>query len=85
MIGAFILAPPSAPQNLLGRALLWNTAEKAETRKNSRVAREVILALPHELSDADRHSLCRDMALTHLLIMKSVLTRQRNLTWGYRS
>ncbi|MBK9562684.1 MAG: MobA/MobL family protein [Micavibrio sp.] len=27
------------------------------------MAREVILALPHELSDADRHSLCRDMAL----------------------
>ncbi len=63
VLDAFILAPPSTPQNLLDRAVLWNAAEEAETRKNSRVAREVILALPHELSDADRHSLCRDMAL----------------------
>lgn len=62
VIGAFILAPSSTPQRLLDRAVLWNAAEEAETRKNSRVAREVILALPHELSDADRQSLCRDMA-----------------------
>lgn len=31
------------------RESLWNAAEKAERRKNSVVAREVILALPHEL------------------------------------
>ncbi len=59
---AFILAPSATPQNLLDRAVLWNAAEEAEARKNSRVAREVILALPHELSDAERLSLCRDMA-----------------------
>lgn len=60
---AFILAPQSAPQNLLSRASLWNAAEASETRKNSRVAREVILALPHELTDTERQALARDMAL----------------------
>ena len=59
----FILAPNSAPKNLLTRACLWNAAETRETRKNSRVAREVILALPYELSDAQRAELTRDMAL----------------------
>ena len=59
----FILAPPSAPKNLLTRAVLWNAAEASETRKNSRVAREVILALPHELSDKARAELSRDMGL----------------------
>ncbi len=60
---AFILAPKSAPENLLSRASLWNAAEASENRKNSRVAREVILALPHELSDTERQALSRDMAL----------------------
>jgi hypothetical protein len=59
----FILAPPSAPKSLLSRAVLWNAAEASETRKNSRVAREVILALPHELSDKARAELSRDMGL----------------------
>jgi|APTNR8051073442_1049403.scaffolds.fasta_scaffold15826_1 hypothetical protein len=31
------------------RAQLWEEAEKAEKRKNSVVAREVLLALPHEM------------------------------------
>ncbi|MBK9562683.1 MAG: MobA/MobL family protein [Micavibrio sp.] len=33
VLDAFILAPPSTPQNLLDRAVLWNAAEEAETRK----------------------------------------------------
>ena len=55
----FILAPNIAPQNILTRAYLWNAAETKETRKNSRVAREVILALPHELSDVQRAELSK--------------------------
>lgn len=58
---SFILAPPDAPQALHERLLLWNAAEAAETRKNSRVARELILALPHELSAASREALARGM------------------------
>ncbi|NBX65527.1 MAG: hypothetical protein EBQ96_00815 [Proteobacteria bacterium] len=60
---SFILAPPDAPEKTHNRALLWNAAEAAETRKNSRVARELILALPHELSAAFREALARDMGL----------------------
>lgn len=63
IIDAFILLPPHAPQSFTDRLTLWNAAESAETRKNSRVAREVILALPHELSERERLSLTRDMAL----------------------
>ena len=36
------------------RASLWNAAEGAETRKNARVAREYLVALPVELSPQQR-------------------------------
>ncbi|MGB6307668.1 MAG: MobQ family relaxase [Steroidobacteraceae bacterium] len=41
------------------RANLWNTAESAETRKNARVAREYLVALPVELSPDQRLGLVR--------------------------
>jgi ATP-dependent exoDNAse (exonuclease V) alpha subunit len=41
------------------RASLWNTAESAETRKNSRVAREYLVALPAELPHEHRLSLVK--------------------------
>jgi ATP-dependent exoDNAse (exonuclease V) alpha subunit len=41
------------------RASLWNTAESAETRKNARVAREYLVALPAELPHEDRLGLVR--------------------------
>jgi hypothetical protein len=47
------------------RRTLWNEAERVETRRNARVGREYTLALPHELSDAQRLTLTRDYA--HLL------------------
>ncbi len=63
VVSSFILTPPNAPEITRTRALLWNAAEASETRKNSRVAREVILALPHELTDTERKTLASDMAL----------------------
>ncbi|OIN85540.1 MAG: hypothetical protein AUJ12_08995 [Alphaproteobacteria bacterium CG1_02_46_17] len=62
VVKAFILMPASAPERFGDRFVLWNAAEEAETRKNSRVAREVIIALPYELSTEQRESLTRDMA-----------------------
>ena len=44
------------------RETLWNTAEAAETRSDSRVAREWLINLPHELSEEERHSLAINFA-----------------------
>jgi len=44
------------------REALWNEAERAENRSNSRVAREYELALPHELTKAQRLELVRGFA-----------------------
>ena len=62
VVNAFILMPASAPESFQDRFVLWNAAEEAETRKNSRVAREVIIALPYELTIEQRENLTRDMA-----------------------
>jgi ATP-dependent exoDNAse (exonuclease V) alpha subunit len=52
-----IIAPAHAPVWAQDRAQLWNEAERSETRKNSQVAREIQLSLPHELTDAQRKQL----------------------------
>lgn len=39
------------------RGELWNLAEESETRKNSRVAREWVINLPHELDEKTRKEL----------------------------
>jgi ATP-dependent exoDNAse (exonuclease V) alpha subunit len=44
------------------REALWNAAERAENRSNSRVAREYEIALPHELGRAARTELVRSFA-----------------------
>ena len=54
------LAPADAPTWVQDRAALWNAVEQAETRKNSQVAREIRVALPHELDHAQRVDLVRD-------------------------
>ena len=56
------------PQQVAGagwagdRGSLWNAAEFAEKRSDARTAREFILALPHELDDAQRLDLTREFA-----------------------
>ena len=44
-----VLAPERAPPGFQDRQTLWNAAEKAELRKDGVPARELLLALPHEL------------------------------------
>ncbi len=44
------------------RSTLWNMAEAAETRKDARVAREIEVALPHELTAGQRLALTREFA-----------------------
>jgi len=55
-----ILAPDRSPEWVRDRAVLWNAVERAETRKNSQVAREIRVALPAELDRAQRIELVRD-------------------------
>lgn len=56
---AEIIAPDNAPDWMRDRARLWNAVELAEKRKDSQLAREVQLSLPHELTDAQRLELVR--------------------------
>jgi Ti-type conjugative transfer relaxase TraA len=44
------------------RSKLWNAAEAAEHRKDSRVAREIEIALPHELQQEERLALVREFS-----------------------
>ena len=46
----------------LKRLRLWNNAERLERRSNSRVARELEVALPHELSDKQREDLTKNIS-----------------------
>lgn len=48
--------------NQQNREQIWNEAEKAETRKNSTVAREFVIALPSELDPIERLQLATEFA-----------------------
>jgi MobA/MobL family protein len=45
------------------RAKLWNAAEKAGNRRNSRLGREVLVILPPEINAASRTQLARKFAV----------------------
>jgi len=57
-----IVLPSNAPNDLYERDKLWNAAEQSETRKNSTVAREVLVAVPHELDQESRQELIEGYA-----------------------
>ena len=46
----------------VSRSELWNMAEKTETRKNSRTAREIVINIPHELSNKQKGHVVMDLA-----------------------
>jgi hypothetical protein len=48
-----IVMPETTPW-LVERTALWNAAEQAERKSNARVAREAIIAFPHQLSERER-------------------------------
>ena len=45
-----IIVPSRVSKGVLDRADLWNAAEKTEKRRDGRTAREIVLALPSELT-----------------------------------
>ena len=63
---AEVLAPEGAPPAYLDRETLWNAAEKREARKDAVPAREILLALPHELDFEQRRALVRAFVAEHL-------------------
>lgn len=62
VMSADIILPSSLKnQNItIERTELWNLAEETETRKNSRVAREWLVNLPHELDEETRKELAHE-------------------------
>jgi len=59
---ATLIVPAEAAAWANDREVIWNAAEQAEKRKNSTVAREFEIALPSELSPAERQRLAVDFA-----------------------
>lgn len=57
-----IIAPNHAPESYCNRAILWNTVEQAEKRKDAQVAREVEVALPRELDNDQKVKLVQEYA-----------------------
>ena len=57
-----IILPDGAPEWAADRGRLWNAAEAAEKRKDARIAREWEVALPAELTPAQRQELAHGFA-----------------------
>ena len=63
VLGTGIVLPGNAPTWASDREKLWNAAEEAEKRKNSTVAREIVIALPAELGEQVREQMVRAFAV----------------------
>ena len=57
-----IMAPKEAPEWAQDRNQLWNHVERGEKRKDAQLAREIEIALPHELTPQQREWLVKDFA-----------------------
>ena len=55
-----VFLPEYAPQEWQDREKLWNAVEEVETAKDSRLAREFVVALPIELSREQQIELLQD-------------------------
>ena len=55
-----VFLPPIAPAAWSDRSILWNAVEENEKTKDSRLAREFVVALPIELSEAQWEKLLSD-------------------------
>ena len=58
--GSEILLPEGAPERLGDRTTLWNEVERVEKRKDAQLVREVMVALPAELTHAQKQTLTRE-------------------------
>ena len=58
--GSEILLPEGAPERLGDRGVLWNEVERVEKRKDAQLSREVMVALPAELTHEQKLELTRE-------------------------
>src|SRR3954470_2830057 len=56
---AEVMLPAGAPAWMADRERLWNSVEAAEKRCDARLGRELVVALPRELGDAENLELVR--------------------------
>lgn len=62
-----VFLPTMAPAAWQDREVLWNAVEEAEKTKDSRLAREFVVALPVELNRDDRVKLLTDFIQAHFV------------------
>ena len=67
VVESLILAPEGAPEWTRDRATLWHTVETTERRKDSQLAREMIVSLPRELTLKASAELVRDFVSRELV------------------
>ncbi|MGD0821131.1 MAG: Ti-type conjugative transfer relaxase TraA [Desulfomonilia bacterium] len=64
---AEIILPENAPERWKDRETLWNEVERSEKRKDSRLSREVEVALPKELNLEQQIALVREYVQTQFV------------------
>lgn len=62
-----ILLPEDAASHFKDREVLWNAVEAAETRKNSQIAKDIVLALPRDLDLSLQIDLAKNFAYVHFV------------------
>src|SRR5260370_2769729 len=80
VIHSEILLPDGAPARLLDRAILWNAVEAGEKRKDAQLTREIEIALPRELSQAEAIRLAQDFVREQFVAHGMVA--DLNVHWG---
>ncbi len=78
-----VFLPEYAPQEWQDREKLWNAVEEVETAKDSRLAREFVVALPIELSREEQIALLQEFIRGAVRIRRDV--RRRCHPWHGRS
>ena len=64
-----VMLPPMAPSKWIDREQLWNAVEETEKTKDSRLAREFVVALPVELDKDSNISLLQDFIKNNFVDM----------------
>jgi len=80
VIHSEIMLPEGAPARLADRATLWNEVEATEKRKDAQLAREIEIALPRELTQAQAIGLARDFVREQFVARGMVA--DLNVHWG---